>query len=204
MLIGVLALQGAVSEHLEMLRRLGCEALPVRDRETLSSVSGLILPGGESTTVGMLLNRWELLDSLRARAHGGMPVFGTCTGMIILAREILDGLSNQPVLGLMDISVRRNAFGRQQESFEAPIQMGALGKTPFPGVFIRAPYIEKTGKKVEILAAYEEKIVAAREKNFLVSAFHPELTADCRLHDYFISMCAQEPAAKKEMSICRS
>jgi len=204
MLIGVLALQGAVSEHLEMLRRLGCEALPVRDTETLSSVSGLILPGGESTTVGILLNRWELLDALRARAQEGLPLFGTCTGMIILAREILDGLSSQPVLGLMDVSVRRNAFGRQRESFEAPIRMDALGKAPFPGVFIRAPYIEKAGKKVEILAAYEEKIVAAREKNFLVSAFHPELTTDCRLHEYFISMCAQEPAEKREMSRCRS
>lgn len=204
MLIGVLALQGAVSEHLDMLRRLGCEALPVRDRETLSSVSGLILPGGESTTIGMLLNRWELLESLRARARGGLPLFGTCTGMILLASEILDGLSTQPVLGLMDIAVRRNAFGRQRESFEAPIQMDVLGKAPFPGVFIRAPHIEKTGKKVEILATYEDKIVAAREKNFLVSAFHPELTGDCRLHNYFINMCAQEPTGKREMSQCRS
>jgi 5'-phosphate synthase pdxT subunit len=202
--VGILALQGAVSEHDEMLLRCGCRSVPVRTREELDAVSGLILPGGESTTVGLLLKRWKLLDALRNRVREGMPIFGTCTGMILMAGRIMDGLDSQPVLGLMDISVRRNAFGRQRESFEAPLDIQVLGPEPFPGVFIRAPHIESAGKNVEILATLEGRIVAAREKNMLVSAFHPELTEDCRLHEYFAEMCALRPHPEMEMSPCRS
>lgn len=185
-MIGVLAIQGAVSEHLDALRRCGVEAIPVRKSEEIKSLGGLIIPGGESTTIGKLMERYGLDKEIRIRAKKGLPVFGTCAGLILLAKEIVG--SDQPSLGLMDIAVQRNAFGRQRESFEAEIEVPALGNRAFPGVFIRAPYIVKAGKGMEIMALFEGKIVMARQGNTLVTAFHPELTEDFRLHQYFIKV----------------
>jgi 5'-phosphate synthase pdxT subunit len=188
--VGVLALQGDVSEHLRALREAGAEPSEVRTLSELQSVDGLIIPGGESTTVGKLLARFELLDPLRERVREGMPIYGTCTGMILLARNIEDGLPDQPSLGLMDVTVKRNAFGRQRESFEADVDVKALDGGKFHGVFIRAPYITRCDKSAEVLAMHGEHIVAARQANMLATAFHPELTGDYRMHRYFVGMVA--------------
>lgn len=187
MKIGVLALQGAVREHCRSLRTCGVEAVEVKYKEQLEDVQGLIIPGGESTTVGKLLVRYDMLEPIRERGTDGFPVFGTCTGLILLAREIAG--SSQPRLGLMDITVERNAFGRQIASFESDLAIAELGRPDFHAIFIRAPYISKTGPGVKVMARMEEKILLAREKNFLVAAFHPELTEDYRIHQYFIEMC---------------
>ncbi len=187
-MVGVLALQGDVSEHLACLAEAGAEACEVRTRRELDAVDGLILPGGESTTVGKLLARFGLLEPLRRRIESGMPVYGTCTGLILLAREIEDGIDGQPRLGTMDITARRNAFGRQRESFEAPVALQGLGGEPFPAVFIRAPDIASCGPRVEVLGRMGGRIVAARQGGMLVTAFHPELTGDLRVHRYFGEM----------------
>lgn len=184
--IGVIALQGAVREHILMLERCGARAVPVKKRSELSGLTGLVLPGGESTTIGRLMTEYGLLEEVRDLALAGMPVFGTCAGMILLARRIIG--SNQPGLRLMDISVRRNAFGRQRESFETDLVVPALGRTPFRAVFIRAPYIEQVGDGVEVMAAIGDRVVLARQGNWLAAAFHPELTEDNRVHQYFIDM----------------
>jgi 5'-phosphate synthase pdxT subunit len=186
MIIGVLALQGAFREHCWMLERCGAKAAEIRKPEDLDDVSGLIIPGGESTTIGKLMVEWGLLEKIQSRAKQGMAVYGTCAGMIMLAKEILD--SDQPRLGLMDITVRRNAFGRQRESFEADMEVPEFGMEPIKAVFIRAPYIEKAGPKVKVMAVVHDKIVIARQDKMLVTAFHPELTRDDRIHKYFISM----------------
>lgn len=191
-MIGVLAIQGAVSEHLDALRRCGIEAIPVRKSEEIRALEGLIIPGGESTTIGKLMERYGLDREIRARAKEGLPIFGTCAGLILLAKEVVE--SDQPSLGLMDIAVQRNAFGRQRESFEAGIEVPVLGNHPVRGVFIRAPYIVKAGQGVEILALFEGKIVMAREGNKLVTAFHPELTEDLRVHQYFVEMTREKHA----------
>ena len=186
MKIGVLALQGAFREHRLMVERCGVQAVEVRKPEQLADIDGLIIPGGESTTIGKLLNDWGLLEVIKTRAAAGMAIFGTCAGLILLAKDIVG--SDQPRLGLMDIVAARNAFGRQRESFEADLQVAELGDEPVRAVFIRAPQIESAGAGVQVLASVNDKAVIARQGKLLVAAFHPELTTDDRLHRYFISM----------------
>jgi 5'-phosphate synthase pdxT subunit len=184
--IGILALQGDFEAHSKHLtERLGVRAPIVRTVEEVEAVDGLILPGGESTTIGKLMVRFGVGDAIVRRVAAGMPVYGTCAGLIVLAREV-EG-SDQYRLGLLDVSVARNAFGRQIDSFEADISMPVLGPEPVRGVFIRAPYVRSAGPGVEVLAQYEGKIVAVRQGNILATAFHPELTDDVRVHSMFLS-----------------
>ena len=189
MRIGVLALQGAFIEHEHVLARLGAQPVEVRLPEHLEGLAGLIIPGGESTTIGLLAQKWGLLEPLREFARSGRPLWGTCAGMILLAKEVVDGVAGQPILGLMDITVRRNAFGRQVDSFEADLAVPVLGDPPFHAVFIRAPVIERVGAEVEVLATLEEgTAVAVQQGNLLATAFHPELTRDERFHRYFLKL----------------
>jgi len=189
MKIGVLALQGDFAEHMALLRRIGAQAQEVRLPAELDGLDGLIIPGGESTTIGKLAVSYGLLEPIRAMAQAGRPVWGTCAGMILLAREALDGVPGQPLLGLLDIRVVRNGFGRQVDSFESDLEVPALGSPPFRAVFIRAPYVRECGSQVEVLAALEDgRIVAVRQGNLLGTAFHPELTDDERFHRYFLEM----------------
>ncbi len=189
--VGVLSLQGAVSEHLAHLKRCGAEAVAVKRPADLAELEGLIIPGGESTTIGKLMEQFGLNDLIRERHRAGMAIYGTCAGMVLLAREIVDGTAEQPRLALMDVKVRRNAFGRQKESFEAPVEIKGLDDT-VPGVFIRAPIIEETGPDVEALASFAEGIITARQGRLLATSFHPELTGDIRMHKYFLKMCRQD------------
>jgi len=187
MKIGVLAAQGAFAEHIAALRGLDTEAVPVRLPGELRRVDGLIIPGGESTTISRLMAAYDLVKEIIALAGAGLPVFGTCAGMILMAKHISG--NNTPSLGLMDISVRRNAFGRQVDSFETELQIPVLGEKPFHGVFIRAPAIEQANSGVEIIARLADGTgVAARQDRLLVCAFHPELTEDTRLHRYFLDI----------------
>lgn len=190
MKIGVLALQGAFREHRLMLEGCGVEAVEIRKPDQLEQVKGLILPGGESTTIGKLLIDWGLMEPIRQQAGAGMAVYGTCAGMILLAKQIVG--SDQPRLALMDAVVRRNAFGRQRDSFEADLAVPEFGPEPVRAVFIRAPYIETVGPEVKIMAKVGDQIVIARQGRFLATAFHPELTQDSRVHQYFIKMAAKE------------
>jgi 5'-phosphate synthase pdxT subunit len=195
--IGVLAMQGAFAEHIAALRRLGVKAAPIRLSGELKGLSGLVIPGGESTTIGKLMREYSLVDELKKLISKGLPVLGTCAGMILLAKEV-QGL-NQHTLGAMDIRVRRNAFGRQVDSFEIALDIPVLGHPPFPAVFIRAPWIEKVGDGVEILASLPDGTpVAARQGNLLATAFHPELTADLRFHDYFLSIVRGDSKANAD------
>ena len=188
MKIGVLALQGAFIEHIHALRRLGVRAVEVRRAAELAGLDGLIIPGGESTTMVKLAG--ELREPIRALARLGKPVMGTCAGLILLAKKVSD--DDMETLGLMDISVRRNAFGRQVDSFETALEMPCLGKEPCHAVFIRAPLIESAGEGCEVLARLADgTIVAVRQQNLLALAFHPELSHDDRLHRYFIKMVEQ-------------
>ncbi len=184
--IGVLALQGDFREHRAMLEGLGAATAEIRQPADLEAVEALVIPGGESTTIGKLMRHHGLVEPIQARAAAGMPVFGTCAGLITLAGEIVEG--DQPLLGLIDIVARRNAFGRQVRSFEADLEVALLGPPPLRAVFIRAPWIESSGPGVEILASYLGHAVAAREGRVLVAAFHPELTGDTRMHDAFLTM----------------
>ncbi len=187
MQVGVLALQGSFAEHADALRRAGASPVLVRLPAHLDGIAGLIIPGGESTTIGKLLVNSGLLEPLRAAVMGGMPVYGTCAGMILLARDI--GGLDQPLIGVMDITVKRNAFGRQLDSFEESLSVPSLGSDPFRGVFIRAPLIERTGADVTVLATLGDgRVVAARQGTLLATAFHPELTEDGRVHRYFLEM----------------
>jgi 5'-phosphate synthase pdxT subunit len=187
MKIGVLALQGAVREHCRALTSCGVDPVEIKYLDQLYLVKGLIIPGGESTTVGKLLVKHQLLQPLIEMGQSGLPIFGTCTGLILMAREIIS--SDQPRLGLMDITVERNAFGRQIASFEADLEIPEIGAPAFHAIFIRAPYITKVGPEVQVLSKLEDKILFARQGNFLAAAFHPELTEDVRIHRYFIEMC---------------
>jgi len=187
--IGVLALQGAFREHRKMLKDCGASSREVRKPEQLEGLDGIIIPGGESTTIGKLMEEYGLIEPIRDMANEGVPVFGTCAGLVLLAREIEN--SAQPRLGLMDIVVVRNGFGRQAESFEADVEINILGFSPFRGVFIRAPYIKKISPNIGILASYEDKVVFARQGNLLACSFHPELTDDLRVHRYFLQMVEQ-------------
>jgi pyridoxal 5'-phosphate synthase pdxT subunit len=187
MKIGVLALQGAFREHRQMLERCGVDVIEVRKAEDVDQIDGLIIPGGESTTIGKLLVEWGLAEKIKNRAQEGMPVYGTCAGLIVVAKEIV-GHERQPRLALMDIAAHRNAYGRQTDSFEHEFTIPELGDEPFKAVFIRAPYIEKYEPSVQVLAEHKGKAILARQKNVLVSSFHPELTCDDRIHRYFLTM----------------
>jgi len=189
--IGVLALQGDFAEHMASLRKLGAEALAVRLPQDLESLDGLIIPGGESTTIGRLMVSYGFVQTLRQLSQDGFPVFGTCAGMVLLAKSVLD-LLDVATIGAMGIKVRRNAFGRQVDSFETLLSVPALGEVPFPGVFIRAPIIIEAEPGVEILASLPDGTpVGAKQGNLLVSAFHPELTSDLRFHAYFLDVVSR-------------
>jgi pyridoxal 5'-phosphate synthase pdxT subunit len=187
--VGVLAVQGDFAEHADSLRRAGAEPVEVRLPTQLQRIGGLIIPGGESTAIGKLLVNWGLLEPLKRKAAEGFPVWGTCAGAILLAKDVQDALPDQPLLGVMDVSVRRNAFGRQVQSFETALRVPALGRVPVPAVFIRAPKIESVGRGVKVLARLEDgTVAAARQGALLATTFHPELTPDARFHEYFVGM----------------
>jgi pyridoxal 5'-phosphate synthase pdxT subunit len=187
MKVGVLALQGAFREHREVLDALGVEAVEVRTSSDLGAVDALILPGGESTTMSQLLDSSEVREPLGALLADGLPVLGTCAGMILLAREVLDGRPDQRSFGAIDLSVRRNGYGRQRDSFEAALDVRGLNGGPFPGVFIRAPRVESAGPGVEVLATHEEVPVLMRSGSVWASSFHPELSGDLRIHQLFVN-----------------
>jgi len=187
--IGVLALQGAFVEHEQILRRLGAEPVEVRLPEHLQGLDGLIIPGGESTTIGKLAVEYGLIEPLRAFAQQ-RPTWGTCAGLIFLAKDI--GIEHQPILGVMDVKVNRNAFGRQIDSFEVDIPVRGLGEAPFHAVFIRAPLVEEVHADVEVLATLADgRIVAVQQRHLLGTAFHPELTDDPRFHQRFLDLVAK-------------
>lgn len=188
MRVGVLGLQGDFREHLNILHSLGIDARDVRTAAQLDDVGGLIIPGGESTTMAYLLEKTGMLSLLRERGVQGFPIYGTCAGMILLARE-MEGDRPKNRLGLMDITVQRNAYGRQLDSFEADLNIKKIGA--FHAVFIRAPKITRVGPQVEVLAEHEGAPVLLRQKNLLASSFHPELTGDKRVHEYFVKMVAE-------------
>jgi pyridoxal 5'-phosphate synthase pdxT subunit len=183
--IGVLALQGAVREHIRSLEACGVEAVAVKRKEELQDLDGLILPGGESTAMRRLIDKYDFMDALKEFAHSGKPMFGTCAGLILLAKQLV-GYS-EPHIGVMDIQVERNSFGRQVDSFEADLAIKDVAET-FPAVFIRAPHIVEAGEDVEILCKHNDRIVAARDRQFLGCSFHPELTDDHRITAYFVGM----------------
>lgn len=183
--VGVLGLQGAVREHVQAIEKCGAEAVVIKHKEQLKDVDGLILPGGESTTMRRLLDKYDFMDSLHQIANEGKPMFGTCAGLILLAKNIKG--YDQPHLGVMDVTVERNSFGRQRESFETELAISGVDNH-FNAVFIRAPHIIEAGEDVEILAKHEGRIVAARDGQYLGCSFHPELTDDYRLTAYFIEM----------------
>jgi len=184
--IGVLALQGAVTEHIQMLSALDAEAIPVRTPSELDGLDALIIPGGESTTISKLLTDYGLMEPIRKLAEQGFPIFGTCAGLVLLARKV-PNLEMEPI-GIMDIEVKRNAFGRQVDSFEVNLEIPALHNGTFHGIFIRAPIIEKAESGVEVLCQLNNKPVAVRQGKLLACAFHPELTDDLRLHRYFLNL----------------
>ncbi len=189
--VGVLSYQGGFQRHRETIERMGIPVREVRDREALDGVDALVIPGGESTTIGMLMQRFGLLDELRRRIDDGFPVYGSCAGAILLARRI--EASDQPRIGAMDMTVRRNAYGRQVESFEADVEPtgeGAWPDGPFHGVFIRAPQIVDIGADVTPLLVYEDRPVLVRSHTLLATTFHPELTRDERIHRYFVEEVA--------------
>jgi len=196
MRIGVLALQGAFQEHLDTLRSIGVDGARVREPADVEGISGLIIPGGESTTMRLGIDRWGLREPLLDLARSGAPVFGTCAGMIVVAREIAG--DEPPILPLLDVTVARNAFGRQLESFETELSVPVLGDLPVHGVFIRAPIIERTGPDVDVLARLEDgRVVAVRERNVIATAFHPELAGETRFHR-LLAMLASEHDAPAE------
>ena len=187
--VGVLALQGAFREHVAAVASLGATARGVRQLKDIEGIDALIIPGGESTTIGKLLNEWNMLEPLRQRILDGMPVYGSCAGLILLCRDIEN--SDQPRLGVLDATVRRNAFGRQVDSFETNLSIPEIGADPLPAVFIRAPVITGVGAGVKVLAEVNGQAVAVRQNNILATSFHPELTPDTRMHSYFLSFCGK-------------
>ena len=184
--VGILSLQGAVNEHLNCLNKIKCKPVVVKKKNQLDQLDGLIIPGGESTTIGKLLIEYNYVEKIKNRVNQGMGIFGTCAGLILLANNI--SKSTKTHLGLININVKRNAFGRQVNSFETELEITELGSKPFPGVFIRAPEIIETGSSVQTMAQYNNKKVLARQNRILVASFHPELTNDLRLHRYFLSL----------------
>jgi len=196
MKVGVLALQGDVREHISSLIACGVDPISVRRPSEIDQIDALVLPGGESTTIAQLAEVFGIYDQLKARIAAGMPVYGSCAGMILLANEILDAKAGQKTFGGLNITVRRNAFGRQVDSFESDISFNDGSTELIKAVFIRAPWVEKVGDGVEILATVENHAVAVRSKTLLATSFHPELTADHRIHRYFIEEVAR-PALEK-------
>lgn len=191
--VGVLALQGDVREHVDSLRSCGADAVPVGSARQLTTVDALVIPGGESTTMSKLAVRDGLLEPLREARASGMPMYGSCAGMIMLADRIHDGRPDQETIGGLDMDVRRNAFGRQVDSFETAVRIDAIGPEPYPAVFIRAPWVESVGEGVTVLGRIEEgdragTIVAVEHAGLLATSFHPELTGDIRVHAYFMTM----------------
>lgn len=182
--IGILALQGAFIEHQDSLKKCGAEGIQIRKKEEMDIVDGLIIPGGESTTIGRLMKKYGIDNKIIEKVREGMPVWGTCAGMILLAKE-LD--KDEPWLRLMDIKVKRNAYGRQVDSFETDLEIKGVGKSR--GVFIRAPYVEKVWGEAEILCMHDDKIVMVKQGNLLATSFHPELTDDLKVHKYFVELC---------------
>lgn len=185
MKIGVLALQGAVAEHIRSTELAGAEGVAVKKVEQLHELDGLIIPGGESTTIGKLMRKYDFMEAIRQFSEAGKPIFGTCAGLIVMAKQISG--QDDAHLGLMNMTVSRNAFGRQRESFETDLEVVGIDE-PVRAVFIRAPLIESVGEGVEVLSTYQDEIVTAREGHLLASSFHPELTDDYRLHKYFVDM----------------
>lgn len=185
MKIGVLALQGAVAEHIRSTELAGAEGVTVKKVEQLHELDGLIIPGGESTTIGKLMRKYGFMEAIRQFSEAGKPIFGTCAGLIVMAKQISG--QDDAHLGLMNMTVSRNAFGRQRESFETDLEVVGIDE-PVRAVFIRAPLIESVGEGVEVLSTYQDEIVTAREGHLLASSFHPELTDDYRLHKYFVDM----------------
>jgi 5'-phosphate synthase pdxT subunit len=181
---GVLALQGDVREHVAVLSSTGATAIEVRTQPQLADVDRLVIPGGESTTIGKLARAYGLVEPIRARAREGMPILGTCAGMIVLAQRVIDG---EPLLSLMDVTVRRNAYGRQVDSFEADLDVDGIDH-PVRGVFIRAPWIEDVGSEVRVLSTHEGRPVILQQGNLLAASFHPELIGETALHEYFLSL----------------
>lgn len=203
--VGVLAVQGDVREHLYAVERAGAVGVTVRRPSELEGVDGLIIPGGESTTMDKLVRAFELYEPLRARIAAGLPVYGSCAGMIMLADRIADGRADQQTLGGLDIAVRRNAFGRQVDSFEEDLHIRAIGGGPMRAVFIRAPWVEECGPDVEVLAAVEEgpaagRVVAVRQGHLLATSFHPEVTGDHRFHQLFVQM-VRDAVAEGAMAV---
>ncbi len=189
--VGIVAFQGDFSRHISVFRELGVEARPIRRPEELTGVDGLVIPGGESTTIGMLMQRFGVLDRVRTEyARGALPIMGTCAGAILLAQRILN--SDQVRLGLLDMEIERNAYGRQVDSFEASLTVPVLGAEPVTGVFIRAPRIRSVGPAVNVLARFEESPVVVQDGSLLALSFHPELTGDYRIHAHFLAMIRGE------------
>lgn len=188
--VGVLALQGDVREHLQALARIGVESLPVRRESEIASIDGLIIPGGESTAMWKLAHNFHVAEPIRRAIKDGLPVYGTCAGMIMMAERIEGAIDGQESFAALDITVRRNAFGRQVDSFEADLDLPVLGDRPFRAVFIRAPWVQSVGDGVEVLGTTEvdgePRIVAVREGSLLATSFHPEISGDDRVHEYFV------------------
>ena len=182
-------MQGAFAEHVRALEKSGARTRLVRTREDLEGLDGIVLPGGESTTMTMLMERAGLLEPLREAIAGGLATFATCAGMIVLARDVVDGMADQRGLGLLDVAVRRNGYGRQVDSFEAELDVTGLGGKPFPGVFIRSPLVESAGS-TEVMARLDGHVVAVRQGRIVALCFHPELTGDLRLHREFVKLAA--------------
>lgn len=193
--VGVLALQGAVREHMQSLEACGVEAIAIKRKEQLAEVDGLILPGGESTAMRRLIDKYQFMDALKEFARAGKPMYGTCAGLILLAKKLVG--YQEPHIGVMDVTVERNSFGRQVDSFESDLAIRGVADD-FPAVFIRAPHIVEAGENVEILSKHDGRIVAAREGQFLGCSFHPELTDDSRLTAYFVGM-VKEAKQKQEV-----
>lgn len=188
--IGVLALQGAYREHLLVLEKLGITALKVRTESELSMVDALLIPGGESTVIDKLSRSFGVAEPIKARIAGGMPIFGTCAGLIMLADRLTDSAPGQQTFGGLDITVQRNAYGSQQDSFSANIAVPAISEEPLPAVFIRAPIVQQWGNGVRVLAELDGRIVAVQQGNLLGLAYHPELTDSLEVHRYFLEMCS--------------
>ena len=188
-IVGVLALQGDFREHIAVLQSLGANVLPVRRPEELAQVAGLVIPGGESSVMDKLSRMFGLAEPLKGAIRSGLPVYGTCAGLIMLADRVLDAIAGQQSLGGLDISVRRNAFGSQRDSFETDLQIPALGQHPMHAVFIRAPVVEHLGEGVTALATLDDgRVVAVEQGNLLGTSFHPEMTGDTRFHEHFLNM----------------
>jgi len=200
MKIGIIGLQGAVSEHIDAVRRamlkIGAKGEPIwaGKPEQLDGIDGVIIPGGESTTIGKLMRRTKTFDCIQRLGESGVPILGTCAGLIVLAKRGDEQVAKtkQPLIGLLDIAVARNAFGRQRESFEADLDIPMLGKKPFPGVFIRAPAVTEIWGDAKVIAEFMGKIVGVKQGNTIAVAFHPELTQDTRLHEHFLRMCLKK------------